>query len=268
MNKREEYNEFDQVYDNLPNKCERKRNYISRNMQKSKSQVDRYSFFNHLLPELQEMVQNGMIAESSSDYIGHKPPEMQQTILAFFQILMAQGIRPTRDDILIPICQNVKENPDITWNDINQIIPAISKKSNKKNKTKKAKTPRNEESTVAKGDRFCDILCDLLNKFGYTSVSKTKYSWDYGGDITGCNLQGEKIVIQARYHQEGDYEYRAIQTAHNAKSNYQADIAIAATNTFFTKNAKKEAERLNVKLWDGSYLREVFSWNGNFDSGK
>lgn len=49
----------------------------------------------------------------------------------------------------------------------------------------------------------------------------------------------------------------AIQQIHSGKSLYHKDVAVVLTNQYFTTQARKEANALNVKLWDRDKLYEM-----------
>lgn len=50
-----------------------------------------------------------------------------------------------------------------------------------------------------------------------------------------------------------------MQQAYTGKDLYKRDIAVVLTNHYFTSQAKAEAERLRVKLWDRDKLQALIN---------
>lgn len=82
--------------------------------------------------------------------------------------------------------------------------------------------------------------------FGYVQI--TKSSGDYGADIICCDGLG-RMVVQCKYYHK-PVGVKAVQEVIAARQFYGAVRAAAATNSTFTKNAKKLASRCGVELWE------------------
>ncbi len=72
---------------------------------------------------------------------------------------------------------------------------------------------------------------------------------DYGADIFARTLFLEKVVVQCKcYHRPVGVQ--AVQQAIAAKQYYSAGKAVVATNSTFTRNARKLARKCGVELWE------------------
>lgn len=96
-------------------------------------------------------------------------------------------------------------------------------------------------------------IAALLRKQGVTKVQATKGSGDQGGDIifTHCGL---RVVVQAKRY-SSPVSNKAIQEVYSAMPYYSCDEGWVITNSSFTTAAKDLAKITNVKLIDGSDLR-------------
>ena len=240
--------------------CETLRQYISRKMEITPKNADRYIFFYECIPEIQYMILNETIALSVTDWIGHKSIEKQNVIYKILQNAINENIRVTRDNVVKPIVRLLNEyNFDISWSEIKERINILpSKQTNQRNSPKK-----NPDSTVAKGKKFVDRVIKGMKEMGYLEVVSNGQSWDYGCDIKAKDVDGKKIVVQVKYHQSGGIEgHKAIEDAIRARESYGADITIAVTSTKFTNRAKKMAEEFNVELWSCGFLKRKMKWDG------
>ncbi len=109
-------------------------------------------------------------------------------------------------------------------------------------------------------ERYCS---DLLKKLGYKNVEVTKPSGDEGGDIL-AEKNNLKYVIQCKRYNE-TVGNKAIQEVYTAKGLYKCDKAIVLTNNVFTKQAKKEANMLDIDLWDKDKIKELLYIIYDFD---
>ena len=102
------------------------------------------------------------------------------------------------------------------------------------------------------GEEF-EILCaKLLAENGFSQVQLTQLTGDRGIDIT-ASKDGVKYAFQCKRY-TGGVGNAAVQEAYSGKSLYDADVAVVLTNSYFTEQAKRDAERLRVRLWDRDKL--------------
>lgn len=102
------------------------------------------------------------------------------------------------------------------------------------------------------GLEFEDYCCSLLQQLGY-EAAVTKASQDDGGDIIS-KKEGVSYIIQCKNYST-PVGNKAIQEVYTAKGIYKTDNAIVMTNNIFTAQAKKEADILQITLWDRDYLK-------------
>ena len=97
------------------------------------------------------------------------------------------------------------------------------------------------------GERFEDYVAKvILPLFGYTNISTTKHSGDFGADILADCSTG-RIAIQCKRF-KGNVGVDAIQEVVSSKSYYGCNEAAVFTNSYFTKAAIKLANVNNVIL--------------------
>ena len=72
---------------------------------------------------------------------------------------------------------------------------------------------------------------------------------DFGGDITARGFLFTKIVVQCKCY-SGKVGVKAVQEVCAAKLFYGASRAAVATNSTFTRAARKLADRCGVSLWE------------------
>jgi restriction system protein len=97
------------------------------------------------------------------------------------------------------------------------------------------------------GYEFEEFIAKSLNSIGYRS-EVTKGSGDYGADIIS-QFKGTKIAIQTK-HYKNKVDYKAVQEALSGKNYYKCHEAwVVTSSSDFTRQAKKGAEILSVKLF-------------------
>ena len=101
------------------------------------------------------------------------------------------------------------------------------------------------------GAEFEEFLAAYFESRGYR-VKVIGGTGDYGADLV-MKKDGEKTVVQAKRY-KSKVGVAAIQQVIAAKAYYRADRCIAATNSYFTKEAKNLAGRTGVELWDRDSL--------------
>ncbi len=110
-----------------------------------------------------------------------------------------------------------------------------------------------------KGIEFEQYLKILFEKRGY-KVEETPASGDYGVDLI-CRRKnketGEKefFVIQAKRSRD-KIGIKAVQELIGGMHFYDCSNGIVITNSIFTDNAKRLAEKSNVVLWDRKVLKK------------
>ncbi len=107
------------------------------------------------------------------------------------------------------------------------------------------------------GHSFEYYCADLLKKNGFVNVEVTKGSGDHGVDVL-ADKDGNSYAIQCKCY-TSNIGNAAVQQAYTGKDLYKRDIAVVLTNHYFTSQAKAEAERLRVKLWDRDKLQALIN---------
>ncbi len=107
------------------------------------------------------------------------------------------------------------------------------------------------------GHSFEYYCAELLKKNGFVDVEVTRGSGDHGVDIL-ADKDDNSYAIQCKCY-TSNIGNAAVQQAYTGKDLYKKDIAVVLTNQYFTPQAKAEADRLRVKLWDRDKLRELIS---------
>ena len=109
------------------------------------------------------------------------------------------------------------------------------------------------------GFQFEQYVAGLLMRNGYSNVIVTQKSGDYGADIT-AERQEVKYVIQCKYY-SSQVGIEAVQQIYAAKIHYNANVAVVATNSVYTRAAETLAKDLGVVLWEGKELNDMFGAN-------
>lgn len=101
-------------------------------------------------------------------------------------------------------------------------------------------------------ERFC---ATLLKNNGFTDVKVTPKKGDHGIDILARN--GEKhYAIQCKRYSK-NVGNKAIQEVYSGKTIYGVDTAVVLTNRYFTEQARNDAQKLGVQLWDRHVLLKL-----------
>lgn len=104
------------------------------------------------------------------------------------------------------------------------------------------------ENASKRGFEFERLFADILKNNGFYDVEVTKASGDYGGDIL-AQKDDLCYVVQCKSYSSA-VGIEAVQQAFAAKAHYGAHVAVVATDSIFTKEAKVFAEEAKVVLWD------------------
>lgn len=110
------------------------------------------------------------------------------------------------------------------------------------------------------GQKFEELLINqLLPNEGYTNISGTPYTGDYGVDIIAYK-DGIKCAIQCKRFNE-KVSNGAIQEVAAGKKHYFCEKAIVITNNYYTNNAKELAFDNKVELLDrDDLIRMIQNW--------
>lgn len=110
-----------------------------------------------------------------------------------------------------------------------------------------------------------EIYCaDLLRKNGFTDVTVTSTSGDFGADIIAtqnkikyaiqCKCYSSDIGVDAVYQVTGGMKY------------YDANVGVVLTNRYFTRQAKELASKIGIVLWDRDFLISLIDSKANITS--
>ena len=105
---------------------------------------------------------------------------------------------------------------------------------------------------IMDGHQFEYFCAEVLKDNGFTFVEVTQKSGDHGVDIL-ANKGGVRYAIQCKCYSK-NVGNKAVQEAYSGKDIYKANIAVVLTNRYFTEQAKRDAQKLKVELWDRTKL--------------
>lgn len=104
------------------------------------------------------------------------------------------------------------------------------------------------------GKEFEEFLKWMFQELGY-AVELTKVTADSGVDLV-IKRDKEKIAVQAkRYNRNTKVSNEVVLKTHGGMGVYKCSKSIIITTSYFTNQAKSDAQELNMELWD----REVLS---------
>lgn len=104
------------------------------------------------------------------------------------------------------------------------------------------------------GSEFENRLKVLFENLGYHVVHTGK-SGDAGVDLI-LTKYGQKTAVQAKRY-SGNVGVSAVQEVHTGMDYYDCDRAIIVTNSRFTDEAWRVAQKTHIKLWTRNYLIKV-----------
>lgn len=108
---------------------------------------------------------------------------------------------------------------------------------------------RKRKNTASEGAAY-EKHCEAKMRWrGWLSVQRIGKSGDYGADIIAKSWFFQKIVVQCK-HYRGKVGVKAVQEVAAARIYYSANRAAVATNSTFTKQAVKLAQKCGVELWE------------------
>lgn len=110
------------------------------------------------------------------------------------------------------------------------------------------------------GVQFEQFCCRLLEAYGFANIKQTPASGDHGVDILAWK-SGKKYAIQCKRYKQ-NVGNKAVQEVYTGKQLYAAGEAIVLTSSYFTAQAKQEADDLGVTLWDRDGLKHIMDMTG------
>lgn len=103
--------------------------------------------------------------------------------------------------------------------------------------------------TGSTGEQYEHYVAARLKRMGYSGVSVTQLSGDYGADIVAYNPEGRKTAIQCKKYSKS-VGIAAIQQVVASKAHYGCSSAMVVTTSSFTTAAKRLAAENNVILME------------------
>lgn len=109
-----------------------------------------------------------------------------------------------------------------------------------------------DEMEGADFEKFC---AQLLEKRGFTDISLTRASGDFGVDIL-AQKEGITFAIQCKRYQN-PVGVKAIQEVYAGREYYDCMVGAVLTNQYFTAPAVEAAKKLKILMWDRGYLESM-----------
>lgn len=128
---------------------------------------------------------------------------------------------------------------------IKEIFNAIFKSTDNQDK-RVFVLPPPVPNTVTNGQEYEYFVAEYLRRTGYSQVTVTKGSGDYGVDILATK-NGIKYAVQCKYY-SSPVSLKAVQEVVAGAPCYGCNAAMVVTNTTFTKSAIKLAAANGVTL--------------------
>ena len=98
------------------------------------------------------------------------------------------------------------------------------------------------------GEEYEKYVAYHLKAQGFRGVKLTPKTGDYGADILCFDLCGRSCAVQCKFYHK-PVGYKAVQEALSGKIYYNCKRAILVSNSGFTKQARKGAQKLGVDLY-------------------
>ena len=111
-------------------------------------------------------------------------------------------------------------------------------------------------AAVSSGTDYEYFVRDLLTAAGY-SVRRVGGTGDLGADLLVSTTAG-LVVIQCKFYSQ-PVGYTAVQEAYTARALYSASLAIVCSNVRFTRQARRTAARLGVRLTHHAEIAAMIS---------
>lgn len=107
------------------------------------------------------------------------------------------------------------------------------------------------------GHQFEYFCADILRGNGFTDVEVTQGSGDYGIDVI-AQKDGVTYAIQCKCY-TGNIGIAAVQEANSGRDYYNAMVGVVMTNRYFTPQAKEQAQKSKILLWDRDILNSMIA---------
>ena len=133
--------------------------------------------------------------------------------------------------------------------------PLILSNYNSTDKTTESTPSALFDFDLLDGHTFEYFCADLLRYNGFTKVTVTSGSGDYGVDIL-CNKNSDTYAIQCKCynHTVGN---KAVQEVVSGRIYYKCTKAVVMTNSYFSLAAEDTARMTDAYLWDRHHLSEL-----------
>ncbi|KJS76326.1 MAG: hypothetical protein JL56_05775 [Desulfotomaculum sp. BICA1-6] len=105
------------------------------------------------------------------------------------------------------------------------------------------------------GIEFEDWLKHRFKEMGYR-VQTTPRTGDGGADLILTGRNGERIAVQAKKSAKQNIGVKAIDEVLRGIRVHDCDRAMVVTNQYYTDQAKRDAKKCNIELWNRDDLLE------------
>ena len=95
--------------------------------------------------------------------------------------------------------------------------------------------------------QFEEYVAEKMRQNGYSQVSVTPKSGDYGADVLGVDGSGNKVCVQCKQYTT-KVGFDAVQQINTARTLFNCTRAILVTTSTVTKQARDAANQLHVEL--------------------
>jgi len=110
------------------------------------------------------------------------------------------------------------------------------------------------------GYQFEGYVARLLRNCGYTQVTLTQESGDYGADITAYDRENKKIGFQCK-RSHNTVGVQGVKDISAGMQYYHCEKGVVVTNSRFTQPARELAQKCQVELWDRNTLEQLIKAN-------
>ena len=181
---------------------------------------------------------------------------------AFLQIEL--NISPEKAGLLAEKIKSLVDFDSLLKEDIKNTIEPIPKEKENKNDLKFNIYSLDNLS----GKGFEEFLKWMFQELGF-SVELTKVTADSGVDLV-LQKDKEKIAVQAkRYNRNTKVSNEVVLKTYGGMGVYKCHKSIIITTSYFTNQAKSDAQKLNIELWDREELSsKIDEINNNLSNNK
>ena len=236
------------------------RDEVANRTQISKATIDRYMIIYRASKSLKKLFLDGTLCVTTADYIGSLSAKEQEELANIFIYIKEHKNKLDKKQQTDVI--GLYKKREKSWR---KICDEIIKKDNTSHNKSYAISKRNKLKDVdtlieLNGVQFEIWLKELIEKMGYSDVEITPRSYDGGKDII-ANKEGYTYCFQCKKmkNERARISINAIQEVYVAKDYGHYDFAVAVTNSYFNDYARRLANGLKVKLWDGKQLKKLYT---------